>query len=110
MMDGGETLQTERCPSKHDAAARTTARKADRHGLERRDEVAGRLDRDCDAAAAIDFAERFGSSSGGAAATDGGIANRAVGDGMSSIESSAGLAIVLISIPTGGGVGGRDMV
>ena len=36
--------------------------------------------------------------------------NSAVGDDMASIESSVGLAIALRSIPSGGGVGGRDMM
>ena len=64
--------------------------------------------------AAIDVAGRFGSDGDGAAAIDGAtalsMANSAVGDEMASIESSAGLAMSLRSIPSGGGVGGQDMV
>ena len=114
MTDGGDTRRTWFCTSKQDAAARTTARKAGRHRLERPVDVAGRFERGGDAAAAIDSAERFGIDSDGPAAVEGAtalsMANSAVGDGMTSIESSAGLAIVLRSIPRGGGVGGRDMV
>ena len=36
--------------------------------------------------------------------------NSAAGDDVGSMESSAGLAMSLRSIPTGGGVGGQDMV
>ena len=101
-------------PSKHEAAARTTARKAERHGLDRLDEVAGRFERGGDAVATIDVAGRFGSTGDGAATIEGAtalsMANSAVGDEMASIESSAGLAMSLRSIRSGGGVGGQDMV
>ncbi len=113
--DGGDTRQgTVIGPSKHEAAARTTARKADRHGLDRLDEVAGRFERGGDAVATIDVAGHFGSTGDGAATIEGAtalsMANSAVGDEMASIESSAGLAMPLRSIRSGGGVGGRDMV
>ena len=106
MTDGGDTRRAWVCTSKQDAAARTTARKDERHRLERPVDVAGRFERGGDAAAAIDLAERFGSDSDGAAAINGAtaisMANSAVGDEMASIESPAWLAIVLRSIPTGG--------
>ena len=38
------------------------------------------------------------------------MANSVVGNAMASIESSEGLAIALMSSPSGEGVGGRDMV
>ena len=74
-------------------------RKADRHGLERLDDVAGRFGSVGNVAAAINVAGRFGSDGDVVSAIDGAatisIANSTVGDEMGSIKSSAGLTITL---------------
>ena len=54
--DGGDTRRgTWLVPSRQDAAARTTARKAERHGDERVAEVAGRFEGDLGEAGAISW-------------------------------------------------------
>ena len=66
MTDGGDTERpTWFGPSKDNAAARTTAQKAVRRGLERLDEVARRFERDGEVAAAMDEAGRLGRDGGG---------------------------------------------
>ena len=63
------------------------------------------MERGGDAVATIDVAGRFGSDGNWPAAIDEAtalsMANRAVGDEMVSIESSAGLAMSFRSIPLG---------
>ncbi len=113
---GGDTRwRTWIVPPTHDAAARTTVRKAERHGDERLADVAGRFEGDVGKAGEISWLDlRFAWPSGrtelNETISEELKGNSTVGDNVGSMESSAGLAMSLRSIPTGGGVGGRGMM
>ena len=121
--DGGETRPGDRlAASRRDAPAmpRTTAQRAEQHGEERVADVARRFGLDGDVAIGR-FDLRFARPStmtGGRhcwerkeSRLEGSwlllIWNSAVGDDRASMQSSAGLAITLTLIPSGGGVGRR---
>ena len=112
-------------PSWRDAAAtpRTTEQRPERRGEERVAEVAGRFGRDGDVAIrGFDLRlPRLSATTGGRpcwerkeSRLEGSglllIGKSAVGDDRGSMESSAGLAIALTSIPLGRGVGGGVMM
>ena len=108
-------------PSRRDAGAtrRTTARRAERRGEERVEEVAGRFVRDGDEAIRwLDLRlGRLSTRTGGRhcwerneSILEGSVEKSVVGDDRDSTESSVGLVIVLTLILSGRGVGGGVMV